>query len=131
MVTTFGVGELSAVNGIAGSYAERASYCHHWGTYSSCRTRRQIRSPFPWRRNFDDYRKMFEPITTAQAYITPDNATTEIPRVINTALQQRRPVHIHLPIDVALTEIEISNPFKPEVEPQKRSKLYQYGSRQT
>ena len=40
---------------------------------------------------FDSYRHMFEPITT-QAYITPENATTEIPRVIN-ALQERRPVH--------------------------------------
>lgn len=66
---------------------------------------------------------MFEPITTAQTYITPDNATTEIPRVINATIQQRRPVHIHLPIDVALTEIEISNPFKPEVEPQKTFKV--------
>ena len=55
---------------------------------------------------FDSYQKMFEHITTAQAYITAENATTEIPRVINAAIHERRPVHIHLPIDVAMTEIE-------------------------
>ena len=123
-------GELSAVNGIAGSYAERVPVIAITGAPTrAVEQEGKYVQPFLGEGTFDDYRKMFEPIT--QAYITPDNATTEIPRVINTALQQRRPVHIHLPIDVALTEIEISNPFKPEVEPQKRSKLYQYGSRQT
>ena len=125
MVTTFGVGELSAVNGIAGSYAERVPVIAITGAPT-----RAVEQEGKYVHHslgegtFDDYRKMFEPITTAQAYITPDNATTEIPRVINTALQQRRPVHIHLPIDVALTEIEISNPFKPEVEPQKNVQSY-------
>ena len=56
--------------------------------------------------------KMFSHITTAQGYITPENATTEIPRLINASLQERRPVHIHLPIDVAMTEIEVTEPFK-------------------
>ena len=53
---------------------------------------------------------MFEHITT-QAYITAENATTEIPRVINAAIHERRPVHIHLPIDVAMTEIEVDSEY--------------------
>ena len=68
--------------------------------------------------HFDSYRHMFEPITTAQAYITTENATTEIPRVINAAIQERRPVHIHLPIDVAVSDIEVEQPFKVEKTPQ-------------
>lgn len=110
MVTTFGVGELSAVNGIAGSYAEHVpviaitgapttkveeagKYVHHsLGTGT-----------------FDDYRKMFEHITTAQAYITPDNALTEVPRIIQAAIQDKRPVHVHLPIDTAMIEIDVPN----------------------
>ena len=60
---------------------------------------------------FDSYQKMFEHITTAQAYITAENATTEIPRVINAAIHERRPVHIHLPIDVAMTEIEVDSEY--------------------
>ena len=45
---------------------------------------------------------------------TTENATTEIPRVINAAIQERRPVHIHLPIDVAVSDIEVEQPFKVE-----------------
>ena len=55
---------------------------------------------------------MFAHITVAQGYITPENATTEIPRLINTAIAERRPVHLHLPIDVAISEIEIPTPFE-------------------
>ncbi len=62
--------------------------------------------------HFDDYRNMYDSITTAQAYITPENAQSEIPRVINAALFEKRPVHIHLPIDVANTEIEIISTFE-------------------
>ncbi|OHO68880.1 pyruvate decarboxylase [Staphylococcus sp. HMSC036D05] len=119
MVTTFGVGELSAVNGIAGSYAERVPVIAITGAPT-----RAVEEAGKFVHHslgegtFDDYRKMFEPITTAQGYITPENATTEIPRLINAAIQERRPVHLHLPIDVALAEIEVSETFQPEALPQ-------------
>lgn len=115
MVTTFGVGELSAVNDIAGSYAERVPVIAITGAPT-----RAVEEAGKFVHHslgegtFDDYRKMFEPITTAQGYITPENATTEIPRLINAAIQERRPVHLHLPIDVALAEIEVSETFQPE-----------------
>lgn len=115
MVTTFGAGELSAVNGIAGSYAERVPVIAITGAPT-----RAVEEAGKFVHHslgegtFDDYRKMFEPITTAQGYITPENATTEIPRLINAAIQERRPVHLHLPIDVALAEIEVSETFQPE-----------------
>lgn len=115
MVTKFGVGELSAVNGIAGSYAERVPVIAITGAPT-----RAVEEAGKFVHHslgegtFDDYRKMFEPITTAQGYITPENATTEIPRLINAAIQERRPVHLHLPIDVALAEIEVSETFQPE-----------------
>ncbi|RIL77945.1 alpha-keto acid decarboxylase family protein, partial [Staphylococcus equorum] len=47
------------------------------------------------------------PITVAQTYVTPENALTEIPRVIQAAIDDKRPVHIHLPIDTAMVEIEV------------------------
>ncbi|KAK58270.1 alpha-keto acid decarboxylase family protein [Staphylococcus lugdunensis] len=113
LVTTFGVGELSAVNGIAGSYAERVPVIAITG--APTRTVEQAKKYVHHslgEGTFDDYQKMFSHITTAQGYITPENATTEIPRLINASLQERRPVHIHLPIDVAMTEIEVTEPFK-------------------
>lgn len=125
MVTTFGVGELSAVNGIAGSYAERVPVIAITGAPT-----RAVEEAGKFVHHslgegtFDDYRKMFEPITTAQGYITPENATTEIPRLINAAIQERRPVHLHLPIDVALAEIEVSETFQPEDVPNQDVKKY-------
>lgn len=115
LVTTFGVGELSAVNGIAGSYAERVPVIAITGAPT-----RAVESAGKYVHHslgegtFDDYRKMFEPITTAQGYITPENATTEIPRLIQAAINERRPVHLHLPIDVAMTEIDVPKSFQPE-----------------
>ena len=115
LVTTFGVGELSAVNGIAGSYAERVPVIAITGAPT-----RAVESAGKYVHHslgegtFDDYRKMFEPITTAQGYITPENATTESPRLIQAAINERRPVHLHLPIDVAMTEIDVPKSFQPE-----------------
>lgn len=113
MVTTFGVGELSAVNGIAGAYAERVPVIQITGAPT-----RAVENAGKYvhhslgEGNFDDYRKMYEPITTTQAYLTPENAQSEIPRVIEAALTEKRPVHIHLPIDVASVEIEVDQPFE-------------------
>ncbi len=113
MVTTFGVGELSAVNGIAGSYAERVPVIQITGapTRAVEQAGKYVHHSLG-EGHFDDYRNMYDSITTAQAYITPENAQSEIPRVINTALFEKRPVHIHLPIDVANTEIEVTASFE-------------------
>lgn len=113
MVTTFGVGELSAVNGIAGSYAERVPVIQITGapTRAVEQARKYVHHSLGEGR-FDDYRNMYASITTTQAYITPENAQSEIPRVISAALFEKRPVHIHLPIDVANTEIEVTASFE-------------------
>lgn len=113
MVTTFGVGELSAVNGIAGSYAERVPVIQITGAPSTVveNAGKYVHHSLG-EGQFNNYRKMYEEITTAQGYITTENAQQEIPRLINAALSEKRPVHIHLPIDVAQSEIEITEGFK-------------------
>lgn len=125
LVTTFGVGELSAVNGIAGSYAERVPVIAITGAPTTAveEAGKYIHHSLG-EGKFDSYRQMFEPITTAQAYITTDNATTEIPRVINAAIHERRPVHIHLPIDVAMKEIEVDTPYEVEEAPEQDVQRY-------
>lgn len=109
MITTFGVGELSAVNGIAGSYAERVPVVQITGapTTAAENAHRYVHHSLG-EGHFDSYRKMYETITCDQSYITEENALTEIPRVISSAIRESRPVHIHLPIDIALKEIEIT-----------------------
>lgn len=113
MVTTFGVGELSAINGIAGAYAERVPIIAITGAPT-----REVENAGKYVHHslgegrFDDYRKMYKHITTAQGYITPENAEEEIPRLIDAAINEKRPVHLHLPIDVAAEEIEVKAPYR-------------------
>ncbi|WP_314348434.1 alpha-keto acid decarboxylase family protein [Mammaliicoccus vitulinus] len=113
MVTTFGVGELSAVNGIAGSYAERVPVVAITGAPTTVveEAGKYVHHSLG-EGKFDNYRKMFKEITTAQGYITVDNAQTEIPRLINAAISEKRPVHLHLPIDVAQSEIDVKEAYK-------------------
>lgn len=113
MVTTFGVGELSAVNGIAGSYAERVPVVAITGAPTTVveEAGKYVHHSLG-EGKFDNYRKMFKEITTAQGYITVDNAQTEIPRLINAAISEKRPVHLHLPIDVAQAEIDVKEAYK-------------------
>ncbi|UBH12477.1 alpha-keto acid decarboxylase family protein [Macrococcus armenti] len=125
--TTFGVGELSAVNGIAGSYAERVPVVKISGGPSSIAQQegRYVHHSLG-EGVFDAYSKMYEHITAATTTLTADNAIEEIDRVIHTALKEKRPVHIHLPIDVALTEIEVaSRPKAYEHTPQNVEKFIQ------
>lgn len=76
MVTTFGVGELSAVNGIAGSYAERVPVIQITGapTRAVEQDGKYVHHSLGEGR-FDDYRNMYASITTTQAYITPEIRT--------------------------------------------------------
>ncbi|TDM02487.1 alpha-keto acid decarboxylase family protein [Macrococcus carouselicus] len=115
LVTTFGVGELSAVNGIAGSYAERVPVIAITGAPTTVveQAGKYIHHSLGEGR-FNDYRKMFEPITCGQVYLTKENAAVEIPRIIAKAVRFKRPVHIHMPIDVAMAEIEVD---EAEVKP--------------
>ncbi|MCU5745852.1 alpha-keto acid decarboxylase family protein [Staphylococcus sp. SQ8-PEA] len=118
LVTTFGVGELSAINGVAGSYAEHVPVIQITGAPTTVAEEKGAYLHHSLGEgSFDNYRKMYQKITTTQAYITADNAQTEIPRVLNEVINEKRPVHIHLPIDVAATEIEVENEFSaPEHE---------------
>ncbi|GGI42555.1 alpha-keto acid decarboxylase family protein [Mammaliicoccus stepanovicii] len=114
IVTTFGVGELSAVNGIAGAYAERVPVVTITGApTTSVEEAGKFVHHSLGEGHFDNYRRMYKEITTAQGYITVENAQTEIPRLIDAALAEKRPVHLHLPIDVAQAEIDVQMPYAP------------------
>ncbi|KAL4745565.1 hypothetical protein BDW72DRAFT_211236 [Aspergillus terricola var. indicus] len=102
LVTTFGVGELSAVNAIAGAYAERAPVVHVVGTpvRESQESRALIHHTF----NDGEYKRfdrMQEHITVAQAVLTDHrSAPAEIDRVLQQCLLHSRPVRIAIPLDM-------------------------------
>ena len=106
MVTTFGVGELSAINATAGSFAEYTPVLHIVGAPSTALqdSKRRIHHTLG-DGVFNHFIKMVEPVTVARAHITPDNAASEIDRVIRMILKKHRPGYLLLSPDVAKTPI--------------------------
>ncbi|MGO1250878.1 alpha-keto acid decarboxylase family protein [Psychrobacter sp.] len=102
MVTTFGVGELSAINATAGSFAEYAPVLHVVGAPSMAvqESKRRIHHTLG-DGVFNHFIKMVEPVTVARAQITPENAASEIDRVIRLILKKHRPGYLLLSPDVA------------------------------
>jgi TPP-dependent 2-oxoacid decarboxylase len=107
VVTTFGVGELSASNAIAGSYAEHVPVVHIVGGPSKDAqgTRRALHHSLG-DGDFEHFLRVSREITCAQANLMPATATREIDRVLSEVREQRRPGYLLLSTDVARFETE-------------------------
>ena len=100
--TTYGVGELSAINGIAGAYAEHLPIFHLVGMPASTVQAAHGRVHHTLGNGeFDLFHKITEPVVCARAIMTPDNCVAETERLIAAALYHRRPVYMAFPFDVA------------------------------
>jgi alpha-keto-acid decarboxylase len=102
VVTTFGVGELSAANAIAGSYAEHVPVVHIVGGPSKDAqgTRRALHHSLG-DGDFEHFFRISREITCAQANLMPATACREIDRVLSEVREQKRPGYILLSTDVA------------------------------
>lgn len=107
LITTFGVGELSAINAIAGAFTERASVVHIVGTPP--RDSQDSRLMVHHTLGDGDYRhfgQMHAHVTVAQTNLL--DART-VPEQIDTVLQQclihSRPVYIEIPADMVGVEV--------------------------
>ncbi|ADO47620.1 alpha-keto acid decarboxylase family protein [[Enterobacter] lignolyticus] len=102
LLTTYGVGELSALNGVAGSYAEFVPVLHIVGAPG---TQSQQRGELVHHTlgdgDFSHFYLMSEQVTVARAKLTASNACQEIDRVLREMLLHRRPAYLLLPADVA------------------------------
>ncbi|MCU6221041.1 indolepyruvate decarboxylase, partial [Enterobacter cloacae] len=102
LLTTFGVGELSAMNGMAGSFAEHVPVLHIVGAPGTASQQKgELLHHTLGDGEFRHFYHMSEPITVAQAILTEQNACYEIDRVLTTMLRERRPGYLMLPADVA------------------------------
>ncbi|CEG82915.1 Putative Pyruvate decarboxylase PdcA [Rhizopus microsporus] len=114
LITTFGVGELSAVNGVAGSYAEMLPVIHIVGTPS---TKSQAAGAMLHHSlgdgNFDVFFNMSSMIACASAHLKKQTAIAEIDRVISQALLSKRTGYIGIPIDLIFCEVEIPDSLPP------------------
>ena len=95
LLTTFGVGELSAINGIAGSYAEYVPVLHIVG--APCRgaqRRGELMHHTLGDGDFQHFYRMQQAVTTASAVLDEQNACYEIDRVLRAMLIERRPGYL-------------------------------------
>lgn len=102
LLTTYGVGELSALNGIAGSYAEFVPVLHIVGApVTACQQRGDLVHHTLGDGDFGHFCTMSEQITVASGRLSASNACPEIDRLLREMLLQRRPAYLMLPADVA------------------------------
>jgi len=117
-VTTYAVGDLSALNGVAGAFAERVPVVAITGAPSTAhfRTRPLLHH------TLGDYqipRKIYEHVTVASTHLSDgDAAPAEIDRVLTACLVHQQPVYISLPSDVVGMRSVAPAPFMlPEPTP--------------
>ncbi|WP_029354228.1 thiamine pyrophosphate-binding protein [Bosea sp. 117] len=102
LCTTYGVGELSALAGIAGAYAEHLPIFHLVGMPRMAVQRaRALVHHTLGNGEYELFRRMSEPVVCGHAVMTPQNVAYETERLIAEALYHRRPVYMAFPADLA------------------------------
>ncbi|WP_241591859.1 alpha-keto acid decarboxylase family protein [Rosenbergiella epipactidis] len=107
-VTTWGVGDLSALNGLAGAYAENIPVVHISGLppLHAVNDRALLHHTLV-NGDYDNIGRCVAEFTVAQTRLTPANAVMEIDRLLQCCWLERRPVHLQLPSDITHLMIEV------------------------
>ena len=107
-MTTFGVGELSLVNAIAGAYSEYVPIVHIVGTPSTLSQRDGLLLHHTLGNgNFDVFFNMSRDISCATVKLNdPHEAAAQIDHAIRECWVQSRPVYIALPTDMVQKKVE-------------------------
>lgn len=132
MITTLGVGELSAMNGISSAFSEYSPILHIVGSipifkeqlndkaeqeggefqnwHHLVQSKDQLSKPDP-----DVYMKMCEPISVVREKLELDMEENfnRIDNVINTILQESRPGYLFIPADLPNVKVPSSRLTKP------------------
>lgn len=125
LIVTHGVGALSAVNGVAGSYSEHVPVILISGSLPLRAIQRgDLMHHTVVDREKGNLCRMFAEITEAQARLTPENAVAEVDRLIVTAWRRKLPVYLELPSDIPYLEIGVpDSPLKLEMAPSQQESL--------
>lgn len=110
-VTTHGVGELSALNGVAGAMSEHVKMVHIVGqtTRAMQNNHMMIHHSIGPKPDHQIYTKCSEPVRFAAAELWDiDTAPSEIDRVIRECFVKSGPVYIFLPLDLSAEEVDAS-----------------------
>jgi len=111
VVTTYGVGELSALNGIAGAYAEHVPVLHIAGTPSTDTQRRGLSVHHgTGDGDHEHYLRAYREVTCATASLTEATAAADIDRVLAAILTSKQPGYLALPSDLVRRPVLIPAP---------------------
>ena len=106
LITTYGVGELSAINAIAGAMAENIPIIHIVGLPSSDKIENKDLIHHNFQEvNYQNFINAYKQVTAATVFLAKDNAKLEIDRVLKVLVRDKKPVYIAIPSDVAQMEI--------------------------
>ncbi|CAX42054.1 pyruvate decarboxylase isozyme, putative [Candida dubliniensis CD36] len=122
LVTTFGVGELSALNGVAGSYAEHVGIVHIVGVPSNEAQKKQMLLHHTLGNgDFTVFHKMSMNICETTAFLDDlATACNEIDRCLRTAYTMQRPVYIAVPsnmVDMKVPQAMLDKSIDLSLEP--------------
>lgn len=110
--TTYGVGELSALNGVMGARAQRLPIFHIVGAPSTQIQRQGLITHHTLGDGvFNNFKAASESACCVSANLTPDNVIEELERVIREALRLSAPAYISVPMDLGKMPI-IGKPVK-------------------
>jgi indolepyruvate decarboxylase len=122
--STYGVGELSAINGVAGAFAERVPVVAITGSPATANffTRPLLHH------TLGDYQiplRIYEKVTVASAQlVSGETAPVEIDRVLSACLSRQQPVYISIPADVVMMPCRRPGAFShPEPSPSDQDAL--------
>src|ERR1019366_6554774 len=106
LVTTYGVGELSAINGVMGAKAERSLIFHVVGM-PSYQNQRLLKIAHHTLGDgvFGNFVNISAQAACCHAVITPENCMIEMERLIVEARRDNRAAYIVVPSDFALTPV--------------------------
>ncbi|MEV5835148.1 thiamine pyrophosphate-binding protein [Nocardia sp. NPDC052112] len=108
LLVTNAVGAMSAINGVAGCYAEHVPVVCICGSLPLRSIDRGLGMHHTMADGTRDrFLSAFAQVTAAQARLTPCNAALEIDRLILTAWREKLPVYLELPSDIAYLDIEV------------------------
>lgn len=115
LVTTFGVGELSAINGVAGAYAEHVGLLHIVGIPSLESQRKQLLLHHTLGNgDFTVFLNMSRSISSTVACLDDaSDAADEIDRAIRSAYINQRPAYLAFPANMVEVKVDKSRLDKP------------------
>lgn len=110
--TTYGVGELSALNGVMGSKSQRLPVFFIVGSPSTQIQRQGLVTHHTLGDGvFNNFQSISASACCVSTNLTPDNVIDEMERIIREALRSSAPAYIIVPMDLALMPV-IGTPIK-------------------